>query len=196
MLGTLAELHREPIRYDLRTLRRLVKELEPDLLCAEIHPDDWRAGDLSAASPEYKEVLVPLARRTNIVIVPVSSSKDRGLFAPRGGRLLGLRAFVVRLLDWNLRLMQRLASGPRAINSGAFGVMCDATCVLTAWVCGCGAQKAWDAANRALFNNVIAAVRRDPGRRLLVTVDCRRRHRLVRDLRQAPEVEVVPYRQL
>jgi hypothetical protein len=75
MLGTLAELHQKPIQYDLRALRRLVKDLQPDLLCAEIHPGDWQAGELSSLPPEYREALVPLSRRTNIIIVPVSGSR-------------------------------------------------------------------------------------------------------------------------
>lgn len=41
VLGTLAELHKTTIQYDLKTLRRIVKDLQPDLLCAEIYPDDW-----------------------------------------------------------------------------------------------------------------------------------------------------------
>ncbi|HEX7973341.1 MAG TPA: hypothetical protein VF498_02955, partial [Anaerolineales bacterium] len=84
MLGTLAELHRKPIQYDLKTLRRLVKDLQPDLLCVEIHPDDWQAGELSSLPPEYREALVPLSRRTDIIIVPVSGSRDREIFIPRG----------------------------------------------------------------------------------------------------------------
>ncbi len=196
MLGTLAELHKQPIKYNLKVLRRLVKDLQPDLLCAEIHPDDWQAGDLSAAPPEYREVLVPLSRRTDIIIVPVSSTRDLDLVTPRGGRLLGLRSVVVRLLNFQLRLMQRLANGPRAINSGAFGVVCNATCALTAWACGSETRQAWDQANRAILNNVKTAIRRDPGRRVLVTVDCRRRHRLEQDLRHVPGVELVDYRRL
>lgn len=196
MLGTLAELHKEPIKYNLKVLRRLVKDLQPDLLCAEIHPDDWQAGDLSAAPPEYREVLVPLSRRTDIVIVPVGGVKELDLVTPHGGRLLGLRSFVVRLLNFQLRLMQRVANGPRAINSGVFGVVCNVVCILTAWVCGSKTRRAWDAANRALLDNIKTAVGRDPGRRVLVTVDCRRRHRLEQDLRHVLEVELVDYRRL
>ena len=196
ILGTLAELHREPIRYNLNALRRLVKELQPDLLCAEIHPNDWQTGDLSQLPPEYREALVPLSRRTDIIIVPVSNSRERELVAPWGQRWLRLRAWMVRLLNGQLRLMQRLANGPRAINSGFFGLICDGTCSLTAWVCGPEARHAWDESNQAILDNIIAAIRRDPGRRVLVTVDCRRRHRLEHSLRHAPEVELVDYRQL
>lgn len=196
VLGTLAELHQEPIEYNLQTLRRLVKDLQPDLLCAEIHPDDWQAGDLSRLPPEYRETLVPLSRRTDIIIVPVSGSKERELVAPRGGRMLGLRTLLVRSLNGQLRLMQRLANGPRAINSGLFGWICDGMCALTAWVCGPEAQRTWDQANQAILNNIISAIQRDPGRRVLVTVDCRRRHRLERNLRHVPKVELVNYREL
>jgi len=193
VLGTLAELHQKPIKYDLRALRRLVRDLKPDLLCAEIHPDDWKKGDLSKMLPEYRDALLPLSRRTDIIIVPVSNWHQLDLFVPKKGHLLGLRTSVVRLLTGQLRLMQRLANGPRAINSGLFGWVCDVVCSLTARVCGPEVQQAWDQANQAMLNNILAAIRRDPGRRVLVTVDCRRRHRLERYLRAEPEVELVDY---
>ncbi len=196
VLGTLAELHQEPIKYNLKTLRQLVKEIEPDLLCAEIRPNDWQAGDLSRMPPEYAEALVPLARRTNIIIVPVSCSTGRELVAPRGRHWLRLRGGIVRLLNGQLRLMQRLANGPETINSGSFGMFCDTVCSLTAWVCGPEARQRWDESNRAILDNVLAAIRRDPGSRVLVTVDCRRRHRLEHSLRNLPDVELVHYRQL
>lgn len=196
VLGTLAELHQEPIRYNLRTLRRLVKDIQPDLLCAEIHPDDWQNGDASKMSPEYRDALLPLSRRTDIIIVPVSGSQEWELIIPKGGRLLGLRSLILSVLNGQLRVMQRLANGPRAINSGLFGWLCDGMCTLTAWVCGAESRRAWDKANQALMDNIISAVRRDPGRRVLVTVDCRRRHRLERSLRLEPEVEHVNYLEL
>jgi hypothetical protein len=196
VLGTLAELHQEPIKYNLQTLRRLVKDVQPDLLCAEIHPDDWKESDPSRMLPEYREALVPLSRRTDIIIVPVSGSQEWELIVPKGGRLLGLRTLIVRLLNGQLRLMQRLANGPRTINSGLFGWLCDGMCTLTAWVCGPQAQKAWDKANQATLKNIITTIQRDPGRRVLVTVDCRRRHRLEQALRRVPDVELVDYRHL
>jgi hypothetical protein len=196
VLGTLAELHQEPIKYNLKTLRQLVKEIEPDLLCAEIHPNDWQTGDLSRMPLEYGEVLVPLARRTNIIIVPVSRSTEYELVAPRGRYWLRLRMGIIRLLNWQLRLIQRLANGPETINSGSFGLFCDGMCSLTAWVCGPECRQAWDKSNQAILDNVLAAVRRDPGSRVLVTVDCRRRHRLEHSLRGLPDVELVNYRQL
>ncbi len=196
ILGTLAELHDEPIQYDLKMLRRLVKGLQPDLLCAEIHPDDWQTGDLERLSIEYREALIPLARRTDIVIVPVSGLKETQLIVPLGLRWLGLRRLVVRLLNSHLRWIQRMANGPETINSPSFQAICGDICMLIAWVCGPLTQKAWALANQALLENILAAIHRDPGRRVLVTVDCRRSHQLIRELSRVPEVVLVNYRQL
>lgn len=196
VLGTLADLHREPIQYDLKTLRRVVKELDPDLLCAEIYPEDWRSGNVNHLSIEYREALVPLSRRTDIIIIPVSGSKEKELFKPRGGNLLGIRTFIVRLLNSQLRFMQRWANGPRAVNSGPFGWMCDQMCSLTAWICGPQARKDWDQANQVIVGNILAAIRRDPGRRVLVTVNCRLRHRLEQSLGRIADVDLVNYRNL
>ena len=196
MLGTLGEAHAESAGYDMQTLERLVREIEPDLLCAEIRPEDWEAGDPEGATPEYRDVLLPLSRRTDIVVVPVAGARNPGLITPRSGRLLGLRSLAVRMLNAHLRWMRRSARSPEQINSGWWGALCDRTCSMTASLCGRETRREWDEANRAILEKVLAAIRRDPGRRVLVTLDCRRRHRLERDLRRAPEVELVPHRDL
>ncbi len=196
VLGTLGHLHETAVAYDLATLRRLVREIEPDLLCAEIRARDWASHDLRRAGPEYTRTLLPLSRRTDIVVVPVGAPGEPELVVPRGSRLLRLRKLLVRFLNWHLGALQRMASSPRAINSGPWGTVCDGLCTMTAWICGREALEAWDSANRAILENVLAAVRRDPGRRVLVTVDCRRRHRLERSLREVDTVEVVDHRHL
>lgn len=193
VLGTLAELHKEPIRYNLNTLARLVEELGPDLLCAELRRDQWERGDWSRMPVEYREALIPLAERTNIVIVPIQNGAGCELVAPREGPLLGLRRTILRGLDGVLRALQWLVDGPRGVNSGVFGHVCDMICALEAWTCGAATWRAWDAANRELWENILRAVRRDPGVRVLVTVDCRRRHRLVEWLRRSDEVELVDF---
>ena len=193
MLGLLADLHREPTQYDLRLLYRLVKSIRPDLLCAEIHPDDWRSGDLSAVWPEYRDTLLPLARRTDIIIVPVGSSIGHELQLPGHSQLMQLRRLVVLLINSLQRLLMRLARHPDDVNGGALDALCDGMCAADLWLSGPQARRAWDKANRVILNNVLAAVRRDPERRVLVTVDCRRRRWLMKHLCDQPEVVLFPY---
>lgn len=196
VLGTLAELHQEQIRYDLKTLVRLVKNLQPDLLCAEIHLDHWRNGHLDQLPPEYGAALLPLIRRTNIVLVPVASDQGCELISPRSGSVQGIRSALVWWMNWVLRSLQQDAGTPEAINAGIFGYLCDAMCAITAWVCGQATHRAWQQANQQLYDNVVQAVQRDPGRRVLVTVDCRRRHQLQKRLNALDEVELVHFRDL
>ena len=189
-------MHREPIRYNLACLTRLVEDLNPDLLCAELPRAAWESGDTSDAPVEYREALIPLAARTNIVIVPIQAAAGRELVMARDGRRARLRRAILRWLDGLLRWFQLRADGPRAIHSGAFGHLCHTICLLEAWVGGPATRHAWDAANRALLSNVLAAVRRDPGVRVLITVDCRRWHQLVERLRHVDEVELAAYWEL
>lgn len=58
-------------------------------------------------------------------------------------------------------------------------------------------RAAWAAQTQALVDNVLRAVRRDPGRRVLVGVQCQRLHRLVPLLKAHADVfEIVRYQEL
>ena len=196
VLGTLAELHRESIRYNLARLTDLVEELNPDLLFAELQREVWEAGEVSDAPIEYREALIPLAARTNIVIVPIQGAAGCESVMARNEGIARPRRAILRWLDGLLRWFQLRADGPRTIHSGSFGHLCHTICLLEAWVGGPAARHAWDAANRTLLENVLGAVRRDPGVRVLVTVDCRRWHQLAERLRHVEEVELVAYWEL
>lgn len=191
VLGTLAELHQQSTAYDLKVLARLVRRIQPDLLCAEIGREHWETRDLERMPVEYREALLPVCRRTDIVLVPVAGEQAAGVVT-----LGGVRSVVVGLLNWQLRLMQRLAGTPEAINSGMFSMLCNWMCGLIARAGGPTAEYAWAAANDRILRNVLETIQRDPGRRVLVTVDCRRRHLLDRRLRTLMEIEVVPFSEL
>ena len=113
LLGTLGHLHTEPLRYDLACLRSLVETLEPDLLGVEVEPEAWERGDLSGAPVEVREGLVPAARRTDTVIVPLAGPSPGELAPPEGGGLARLRAGLLRSADRLLTGLQRAADGPR-----------------------------------------------------------------------------------
>ena len=150
VLGTLADLHRRAPAYDLKVLARLVGQIQPDLLCAEVRRDHWEAGQLSQMSLEYRQALVRVCRRSNIVLVPVAAEQTDVLTLPEGKRWQGLRGAFASLLNWQLQWMQRLAGTPAAINSGTFGTLCSWMCGLIAWVCGPEVQRAWAATNEQI----------------------------------------------
>ena len=194
VLGTLSELHHEPIAYDLACLRRLVIEVAPDILCAEITRDAWEAGDLSHASLEVREALASVESSTDIVLVPVAASQRQFVdFTPQSGWRRGLVQRFDRFLQWG----QRRANRPEAINGLMFGAFCHTVCWLIEKTWVMEERTAWEAQNRAIGDNIIQAVQRDPGRRVLVAVQCQRLHWLVQLLKTNPEeMEIVGYQEL
>lgn len=194
LLATLSELHQEPIAYDLQCLRDLVAELAPDLLCAEITREMWEGGNLSAAALEVREALAPIVASTDTVLVPVAPSPDRFHdFAPGGGWRRNLMQACDRLLRWG----QVRADSPEAVNGPFFEAFCHPLCLLTEMTWTTEKRAAWNAQNKQIAQNVLHAVRRDPGRRVLVAVQCQRIHRLEPMLKSGSElVKLVPYQSL
>jgi len=163
VLGTVGAWHRLAPVYSLRRLGVLVRGFVPDLLCAEVNRADWEASHLTPFPPEYRECLVPLCRELGVIVVPVGD-RWRGLPSP-------------------LRLALPLGAGPRWVNSAV------ADRWHWAWA------QLWSGAgqaNRELVARILEAVRRDPGRRVLVAVRMERRYTVVGGLRQADEVTLVP----
>ena len=194
VLGTMADMHLQPVVYDLNRLRKIVAELAPDLLCAEITRDAWEKGGLSNVALEISAALAPLVAASDIVLIPVIPSLEQFTdFTPSAGWRRSLARGFDRILRWG----QRTANRPEAINGVMFGAFCHTLCWLTEKMWTENDRMTWEAQNKAMAKNIMQAVRRDPGRRALVTLRCQRLHVLLALLRTySDELEIVDYREL
>lgn len=163
MLGTLGAGHHRAPSYGPQHLEALVRSFAPDLLWVEINRTDGEAGRVEPLPVEYPECLMPLCPELGAVIVPVGN-RWRGWPSP-------------------LRLALRLGAGLRWVNSE------DADRCHRIWAdLWSGSRQA----NRQLVEPILEAVRRDPGRRVLVTVRIERSYAVVDGLCQTDEVRLVP----
>lgn len=191
VLGTLAEFHRHAIPYDLAALVHLVRELRPDLLCLDMTPDQWRRREFGDLPPEYREALLPLARQTDIVAVPIAGDRP-----PSEPSASGWRGALIALLRRLLAFVQRTAPGPAALNEGSLHHVADGLYNLIARLGGPQSVRAWRAHTDHLVAQVLSVARRDPGRRVLVVVNLRHCHHIRPALARYPEIRVVPHSSL
>lgn len=176
ILGTMSDLHRQPISYDLDCLQKVVADISPDLLCAEITTEAWERGDFSQASLEVREALAPVIASMDIVLIPVTPTPERFAdFTPDSG----WRRRIVRTFDRFLRWGQIQADDARTVNGMWFGAFCHTVCWLTEMFWTAEARAIWERQNKRLVENIVRAAQRDSGRRVLVTVQCQRLHRLI-----------------
>lgn len=175
LLGTLGHVHQEPIRFNWTRLREIVLQISPDLLCAEITPYAWESKDWSKGSPEVRAVLGPLALQTEIVLVPVLPSNELFTdFIPASGwrRMAGFA------LNRILEMGKRAAGSPEAVNGSVFRLFCHAMCRLIEWTWTTEIRDRWKLQNDRVASKVIQVARNDPGRRVLVAVQCQRLHEI------------------
>jgi hypothetical protein len=192
LLGTLANLHRQPIQYDLAEVAHIASDLLPDLLGVEVERAEFERDDLSRAPVEVREALVPLAQRSDIVLVPIGAPSPEELRAPPAS----IRAPLNRVLDATVAWLQKTANDARRVNSAFVSHTCGLICHLEEYTSGARGRQAWTTTNERMLGNIKAMVERDPGRRILVAVQCRRKHWLEPKLRQLPDVELVNYWEL
>lgn len=197
LLGTIGHLHAESVRYDLTSLQSAVETLEPDFLGVELEPGAWEQGDLSKAPLEVGKALVPAARRTDTVILPLGGSPSHAVVDSPHSELAALRTGLLRLTDAALARMQRSVEGPVELDEPFFRNACHLICHVEQAAAGRAWRRQWEAANRDILARLLAAVRRDPGRLFLVAVQCRRLPWLRSRLRaMTDEIALVEYRHL
>lgn len=191
VLGTLADFHREPIPYSLGALIELVRRIQPDLLCLDLTPEQWRARDFTDLPPEYREALLPLAHQTDIVVVPIA-----GECPPPEPAAPGWRGRAIQWARHGLAALHRNAPGPAAANQGWRHEAANGLYTLIGWLAGPELQRDWKNHIDHLIAEVLAVTRRDPGRRLLVAVNVRYCHHIRHALRGQPDVRVVDFSEL
>ena len=194
ILGTMSDLHRQPISYDLACLQKIVADVSPDLLCAEITMEEWEHEDFSRAALEVREALAPVIASTDIVLIPVAPGPEHYIdFAPNSG----WRRRLVRTFDRLLRWGQIQANEAQTVNGPWFGAFCHTVCWLTESLWNASDRAAWERQNQELVENIIRTIQRDSGRRVLVAVQCQRLHRLIPLLRaKARLMDIVGYQSL
>jgi hypothetical protein len=127
ILRTLGALHSEPLHYDLDTLRAIIAHLAPDLVCVDITRVVWENGDLTKASLEVREALVPVIQQTDSVLVPVAPTSNQfSDYQASSGWRRGLSQTFDGWLKWG----QRKANSPEAIHGLAFETFCHTVCAL------------------------------------------------------------------
>ena len=192
LLGTLSELHKQPIRYDLAELSRIVTDAQPDLLGIEVERDSFERDELSHAPIEVREALIPIARRSDTVVVPIGAGSQDELRASS----VPTRAALIRALDALLTAIQRAANDARRVNSALVSHTCGLICHLEEYTCGAPGRRAWETTNEKMLTNILAMAERDPLAQILVAVQCRRKHWLEPKLRKIPAIELVNYWEL
>jgi hypothetical protein len=172
-------------------LLELVAKINPDLLCLDITPRQWRERDFDKLPREYQEALLPLARQTDIVVAPIGRDKP-----PAKQVLGGRRGKVSNWLRKWIEFIQRTAPGPDATNQGwrhgLTNYFYDATRALSA---GSGKREVMVYVDH-LARNVLEVSRRDPGTRVLVVVNVQHCHIVRKQLRKSHDVEVTDHNDL
>lgn len=138
-----------------------------------------------------RQALEPAARLTETVLAPVAPSPERfeDFVAPPGWR-----QNLVRTFDRWLRWGQRKAGKPQAIHGMLFESFCHTVCLMTEMAWSARERAAWERQNQALAEAILQVARRDPGRRVLVAVQCQRFHKLEPLLKEySDEIALVDY---
>jgi hypothetical protein len=193
LLSTLSDTHTQPIQYNLAALAAIVDHMSPDLLCVELPQNDWEMGHLNQAPVEVQRSLLPLAELSDVVVVPMApDARQFDDFAPQ----TGWRGELAQRLSGALRKAQRTANNAEAIHAMLFQGVCHTVCLLNEMSWDAEARRAWKEQNQAMLDNILQAARRDPGRRMLIAVQCQRVHWLEPRLKRVPDIELVDYRAL
>lgn len=78
-MGTEHARHFTDPNFDLDTLIALIQKTEPDVICAELSPEQLDGTTTCNSKPEYPNAIIPYARKHGIQIVPIQPCTSEGL---------------------------------------------------------------------------------------------------------------------
>jgi hypothetical protein len=191
VLGSIAEFHVGAVAFNLEALFDLVVDIHPDLLCLDIPPGVWDQKSLDELPPEYRDALLPLAERSDIVIVPIGDIQIQPL-----PKITGWRGAAIGWLQALLAALQRNAPSPLAVNYGWRHDLANGLYYLIDRLDQTLMRESHRTHTQHLIERIRQAVRRDPEAKILAVVNVRYCHHIRPALREDEQIEVVPFTEL
>lgn len=191
VLGTLAEFHHGAVAFDLQALVNLVVGVQPDLLCLDMAPEQWQQRQFDDLPPEYRHALLPLAERSDIVVVPIGDRHSQA-----GPAAAGWRRSLISWLQDQLATLQRRAPSPEAANYGWRHDLANLLYAAIDWLDGGDSQRRNEIHVHDLIKNIQQVVERDPQADTLVVVNVRHCHYIRPALAAEPTIELVSFNEM
>lgn len=220
VLGTIHGAHRTETAYSIEVLRDIIRDVEPDYVLAEIPPDRidaaWKSfratGTVDeprvARFPEYQDVLFPLTRELSFTIVPCAAW-TRAMAEARTAKLDELQR--TRPADsalvqshWDSIDAQLAEAGldpndPRDIHTAAYDAIVELGLepydrLFDAEL----GEGGWTQINRGHYAFIARALdqHRGEGARFLVMFGAWHKHRILAELRERDDVELLELAQV
>ncbi len=216
ILGTIHSGHLTDSVYNLPYLRKLIKEINPDFILAEIPPDRFQAAvegfkrDDSISEPrvmrfpEYVDVIFPLTKEMDFEIIP-TAGWTKPMADERSAKLLAISQDSTRTSDWNAYTEANNRSdsvykatgkvnNPHFIHTDTYDSIQDIALQVYNKLfnveLGLGG---WDNINIAHYWNIEKALEkhRYSGKRFLITYGAGHKSWFIRELRKRDDIDLI-----
>lgn len=197
IIGSLHEYHHKLKGYSFQSIKKLISSKKPDVICIEVKPENYKGKGTKFAPYEYREVLMPFLLKTGAKIEPFdwgnedwselmaeqkSLSKD-----PKTSGLFKAIINPVELLLKHSGSMEIAELDHKFFNSPFMDDwISSAYSLLSEAFPGNKISKIANERNRNMARLLIAAIRRNPGKKILVLVGIEHKYALKDALQQIP----------
>ena len=178
VIGTAHHWHLNNPMFSLEILIDLIKKTNPDLICAELSPEQLNGTITCNSKPEYPKAIIPFAREQGISIVPFQPCTAEGLYYGDRKKRVSDKIKSTPDLSGNWEFWMDLGHSMEEVNSPtlfAFQSRAYDTWVeiiyekLQSRILH-AMWELWDEWNRSFFAVIKETIKENPGKRITVTV--------------------------
>jgi len=196
VIGTQHELHLTDPIFNLEKLVELIHSTKPDIICAEVSPEQLSKETTCNSKPEYPKAIIPYSIKTSIPVIPIQPSTAIGL--EWGNRYRQAKAAVKANVDlkekWDFWMTLsdscEEVSSPtlHAKQSRAYDMWVEITWGRLRHKLFPELSSLEEEWNNNFYKNVMKAIQDNPESRITVTVGIKHKYWLNNRLGEVPNV--------
>lgn len=200
VIATLHQLHATTPAYSFEALGRAIEQLQPDVLCVELQPDDLKLRPAETTKQEYPDVIYPLIDRHHYRVYAMEPAEPTysDILKPyiEAGHDFSVRApeqaeAFSRYSDGAYIGLQTYWTSPARVNDAVTDSVLRAKHELQQAMVGDGERVGWERWNRQFLGVILQAARENPGKRIVVIVGAEHGYWLRGHLAQVSGVQLL-----